>query len=315
MPSPLLAEIRALTRDRDRLLETQQAVESPAADDPRGLPPGAGAAVLLGRPADHAVLRAGLPDPATAVADQDHPHGRVPAPAPLHRPGPGTGPGRADAGQPARRLAGHGGRQVVLRPVASPGCCSCSTPSSPSSTTPSPPPSPSTPTRTIFASFPGVGPVLTAVLLAEIGEDRARFPRPRCCSPRPGWPRSPAPRAAPAASGSAMRPTPASARAAHVVGLQLDEDARLGRAAFRDARDHRGSATTAPCAASAPAGCASCGAAGPTNIPYDPATAHRRRHTEPHRQPTRRHSRRHHAAAARLPSTRGHRHAHHYDRK
>lgn len=30
----------------------------------------------------------------------------------------------------------------------------------------------------IFASFPGIGPVLTAVLLAEIGEDRARFPEP-----------------------------------------------------------------------------------------------------------------------------------------
>ena len=28
MPSPLLAEIKALTRDRDRLLETQQAVEA-----------------------------------------------------------------------------------------------------------------------------------------------------------------------------------------------------------------------------------------------------------------------------------------------
>ena len=30
----------------------------------------------------------------------------------------------------------------------------------------------------IFASFPGVGPVLTTVLLAEIGEDRNGFPRP-----------------------------------------------------------------------------------------------------------------------------------------
>jgi transposase len=28
----------------------------------------------------------------------------------------------------------------------------------------------------IFASFPGVGPTLTAVLLAEIGEDRRRYP-------------------------------------------------------------------------------------------------------------------------------------------
>jgi transposase len=34
------------------------------------------------------------------------------------------------------------------------------------------------PDARIFASFPGVGPVLTAVLLAEIGEDRGRFPAP-----------------------------------------------------------------------------------------------------------------------------------------
>ena len=34
------------------------------------------------------------------------------------------------------------------------------------------------PDAAIFASFPGVGPVLTGVLLAEIGEDRARFPEP-----------------------------------------------------------------------------------------------------------------------------------------
>jgi transposase len=32
------------------------------------------------------------------------------------------------------------------------------------------------PDAAIFTSFPGVGPVLTGVLLAEIGEDRARFP-------------------------------------------------------------------------------------------------------------------------------------------
>jgi transposase len=32
------------------------------------------------------------------------------------------------------------------------------------------------PDAEIFASFPGVGPVLTAVLLAEIGEDRNRYP-------------------------------------------------------------------------------------------------------------------------------------------
>ncbi|WP_430982241.1 transposase, partial [Microbacterium lacticum] len=37
---------------------------------------------------------------------------------------------------------------------------------------------PEHPDALIFASFPGIGPVLTAVLLAEIGEDRARFPQP-----------------------------------------------------------------------------------------------------------------------------------------
>jgi transposase len=34
------------------------------------------------------------------------------------------------------------------------------------------------PDAPIFTSFPGVGATLTAVLLAEIGEDRARFPEP-----------------------------------------------------------------------------------------------------------------------------------------
>ncbi len=47
------------------------------------------------------------------------------------------------------------------------------------------------PDSPIFASFPGIGPVLTAVLLAELGEDRARFPtrhlvvRGRACSRHP----------------------------------------------------------------------------------------------------------------------------------
>lgn len=32
------------------------------------------------------------------------------------------------------------------------------------------------PDAAIFTSFPGIGPILTAVLLAEIGEDRSRYP-------------------------------------------------------------------------------------------------------------------------------------------
>jgi transposase len=38
----------------------------------------------------------------------------------------------------------------------------------------------------IFTSFPGVGPVLTAVLVAEIGEDRDRFQRPDVLLPEAG---------------------------------------------------------------------------------------------------------------------------------
>ena len=34
------------------------------------------------------------------------------------------------------------------------------------------------PDAPIFASFPGAGPVVAAALLAEIGEDRRRFPTP-----------------------------------------------------------------------------------------------------------------------------------------
>jgi hypothetical protein len=45
------------------------------------------------------------------------------------------------------------------------------------------------PDAPIFASFPGGGPVLSAVLLAEIGEDRDRFPTAeitRRCGPTSG---------------------------------------------------------------------------------------------------------------------------------
>jgi hypothetical protein len=34
------------------------------------------------------------------------------------------------------------------------------------------------PDTAIFTSFPGIGPILSAVLLSEIGEDRSRFPKP-----------------------------------------------------------------------------------------------------------------------------------------
>ncbi|GAA1844667.1 hypothetical protein GCM10009836_25170 [Pseudonocardia ailaonensis] len=68
------------------------------------------------------------------------------------------------------------------------------------------------PDTPIFAGFPGLGPVLTCTLLAEIGEDRAASRHRRHCWPSPGWPRSPAPPAAHAKSASATLPTQSCAR-------------------------------------------------------------------------------------------------------
>lgn len=106
--SPLLAELRALTRDRARVLETQQATE--------------------------AQLR--------AILESYHP-----APA---------------------RLFSSVDRQITLAfiddyptPAVDDAIASVVA---------------EHPDAEIFASFPGVGPVLTAVLLAEIGEDRDRYP-------------------------------------------------------------------------------------------------------------------------------------------
>ena len=52
----------------------------------------------------------------------------------------------------------------------------------------------------LFASFPGIGTVTAGTMIAEMGDDRARFPAPERCWPSPGWPQSPEPRAAPARS-------------------------------------------------------------------------------------------------------------------
>jgi hypothetical protein len=63
------------------------------------------------------------------------------------------------------------------------------------------------PDAAIFAGFPGVGPIGTAVLLAEIGQDRSHYPTVEMLLAEPGWPRSPVPAGAAAGCGSAMPPT------------------------------------------------------------------------------------------------------------
>ena len=92
----------------------------------------------------------------------------------------------------------------------------------------------------IFASFPGVGPVLTGVLLAEIGEDRARFPSPQVLLAEAGL--APVTRA----SGRSR-----SVRFRYAANSRLREACQWwafnslkvspwANAAFRQARDERG---------------------------------------------------------------------------
>jgi hypothetical protein len=96
------------------------------------------------------------------------------------------------------------------------------------------------PDTPIFTSFPGVGPVLTGVLLAEIGEDRARFPTPQVLLAEAGL--------APVTRASGRSRTVRFRYAANTVlreaamwwAYNSMKQAPWAKAAFRDARDRRG---------------------------------------------------------------------------
>lgn len=96
------------------------------------------------------------------------------------------------------------------------------------------------PDAPIFASLPGVGPILTAVLLAEIGEDRGRYPAPQVLLAESG-----------------LAPVTRSSGRSHGVRFRYAANTRLreaamwwafnslktspwAAAAFREARDQRG---------------------------------------------------------------------------
>jgi transposase len=96
------------------------------------------------------------------------------------------------------------------------------------------------PDAPIFTSFPGVGPVLTGVLLAEIGEERDRYPTPQVLLAEAGL--APVTRA----SGRSR-----SVRFRYAANRRLREATQWwaynslkvspwANAAFREARDQRG---------------------------------------------------------------------------
>lgn len=176
-PSALLAEIKALTRDRDRLLETQQTIEHQLRMILEAYHP---APARLFSSMDRQIALAFVldyPTPATAsriktarmagFCKRNSYTGRVPAQTLAQRlrdnlltGAPGTVAGKSFSAQSFAKLLQLLNQQLAEFDDAIAAAVAEHTDAA------------------IFASFPGVGPVLTGVLLAEIGEDRQRFPRP-----------------------------------------------------------------------------------------------------------------------------------------
>jgi transposase len=200
--SALLAELKALTRDRDRLQETQQAVEQQLRMILEAYHP---APARLFSSVDRQITLAFVldyPTPASAArikttrmagfCRRNSYTGRVPAQvlaerlrANLLSASVGTVTGRAFSAQAFTRLLQLLNMQLAEFDEAIAAAVS------------------EHPDAPIFASFPGVGPVLTAVLLAEIGEDRDRFPTPEVLLAEAGL--APVTRAVTRASGRSRR--------------------------------------------------------------------------------------------------------------
>ena len=126
------------------------------------------------------------------------------------------------------------------------------------------------PDAAIFLSFPGMGEVTAATMLAGMGEDRARFPTAEVLLAETGTApvtrssgRSRTVRFRYAATSGCGTPSTGgpSSRSARTTG-PTTPTTRLAPA---------GNCTTGRCAASAPAGPGSSGAAGPTTPPTTPA--------------------------------------------
>lgn len=239
VPSPLLAEVKALTRDRDRLLETQQAVESQLRMILEAYHP---APVRLFSSVDRQITLSFVLDyPTPTVAgrvkttrmagflSRHHYTGRVPAQvlaermrANLLTGAPGTVAGKSFSAQSFTRLLQLLNSQLAEYDDAIAAAVA------------------EHPDAHIFASFPGVGPVTTAVLVAEIGEDRDRYPRPEVLLAEAGL--------APVTRSSGRS---RSVRFRYAANTRLRESAMWwaynsmkespwAAAAFREARDQRG---------------------------------------------------------------------------
>ena len=269
VPSPVLAEIKALTRDRDRLLETQQAIESQLRMILESYHP---APARLFSSVDRQITLSFVldyPTPATAsrvkatrmsgFLTRHHYTGRTSGQvlaermrANLLTGSAGTVAGKSFSAQSYARLLGLLNSQLAEYDDAIASAVS------------------EHPDAPIFASFPGVGPVLTGILLAEIGEDRGRYPDPAVLLAEAG-----------------LAPVTRASGRSHIVRFRYAANAHLRDAcmwwAFNSMKTSRGrpprsnrrarianSTTTERFAAWPPDGPASCGAAGRTAPPTTP---------------------------------------------
>jgi transposase len=239
VPSPLLAEIKALTRDRDRLLETQQAVEAQLRMIMEAYHP---APVHLFSSVDRQITLSFIvdyPTPANAgrikttrmsgFLQRNHYTGRQNPQvlaermrAHLLSGSAGTVAGKSFSAKSFAQLLEMLNTQLAEYDDAIAAAVA------------------EHPDAPIFTSFPGVGPVLTGVLLAEIGEDRDRYPTPQVLLAEAGL--APVTRA----SGRSR-----SVRFRYAANRRLREATQWwaynslkvspwANAAFREARDQRG---------------------------------------------------------------------------
>lgn len=205
-PSHALAELRALVRDRDRVLETQQAVEAQLRATLETYHP---AAARLFSSVDRDITLSFIrcyptPEQAARLGEKRmdaflkrHSYrGRVPADVLVGRlrthllhASTGTTAARSRFALAQAELLELLNRQLKDFDHALQHALSAH------------------PDAEIYLSFPGVGTIIAAVLLATIGEDRARYPSPNFCSQKRGWHRSRGPQGGCEGCASVTPPT------------------------------------------------------------------------------------------------------------
>jgi len=234
VPSPLLAELRALTRDRERLIWNQRDVENQLRAIVLAYHPGV---LNLFSSLDRDIALAFLRDYPTPI----QPAGSVlrewrrSAPAWLFRPDPTGTAGRAVADQPAVSLRRNHRRKDVCRSVVRRANSSCSTPKSGRSSSGSRTVA-EHPDAAIFLSFPGMGEVTRSHHARRDGEDRGRFPTADVLLAETGT--------APVTRSSGRSRTvrfrtrqQADAPRHRLVGVRRRARERLGHDAYQQARD------------------------------------------------------------------------------